>query len=358
MKKFKVSKRNKIFIFILTSVFAVTAVLAVSFFAVYANRSRYLSPEVAKLYKDSTFTELIDQIMKTDSYEEGDLQVYAALADKLADADADTFAQLIESNKSYPRLQSAFIYTAEDQGVEIPRETLEKLIFDQSVDSDVRIDLLSYCAERGEKYSDIIEKMVSDEELTSFAIRDLYQIDKAKAAALSEQIINSFNGKYSMQLQGALHIKVFELNESSTSEEKIAFIHFCDQLIIGDCRDNEVNRNMLFNFIASIDCWESLDYLIDNEQYELRPLLAKGHFNTIHEILTGAPDAKKIDVALRAILEGVIPDFLQDLSYNVENNAPFYSEHPELYELAKKTLDAVKEEERQISLNQQNAVYD
>ena len=205
--------------------------------------------------------------------------------------------------------------------------------------------MLFYCSAQGEEYADLIEAALSDEEIGFYAIREYYTKAPEAVISFAENTLQQYDGTYSQQLQGSIWVKVQSLNANSSEKDRQEFIAFCDQLIYEDNADNEIIQNLILNYIGSIDSWESLSYLIDNEDYtELLPLLADANSATICAILAEKPNVQRLDAALRAITYGAEAHFHEALAKNMKENSAFYADHPDLQALAEQAMALVQEE--------------
>lgn len=344
--KFKKSNRQRHrFIFTISILCVIIMIFTITPIIGVAQQKAFVASEVTKLYQDDNFTSLINQVESITSFEEVDLETYEALANQLSDADPQVLAALIKSEDVNPVLQQVFISSADYNQISLPEDTVEDILFDTNVNTDVRIEMLFYCSDQGEEYTDKIETVLSDEEIGFFAIRECYAKAPGTVTAFAENTIQDYDGKYSQQLQGALWVKVQNLNNNSSESDRQEFIAFCDQLIYEDNAENKTTQDLILNYIGSIDSWESLSYLIDNEDYaELLPLLADANSATICDILEEEPNVQRLDVALRAITYGAEAHFYEPLSNNMNANSAFYANHPDLYALAEQALALVQEE--------------
>lgn len=303
-----------------------------------------VSSEVAKLYQEDDFKSLVQQVQSKPSLQEVDLEACEALANRLRDADPQVFAALIQSKDSNPVLQQALISAASYNHVSLPEDVVEDILWDTNANTDTRIEMLFYCSDQGEKYSDRIEKVLLDEEIGFYAIREYYGKNPKAATAFADNTLQDYNGTYSQQLQGALWVKTQTLTASSSEKERQEFVSFCDRLI-EDNAENQTTKKLILNYLGTIDSWESLRYLIDNKDYvEFLPLLADANSKTICGILEEEPDAQRLEVALRAITYGAKAHFHEALSSNMNNHAAFYANHPDLQSLAEQALSLVQEE--------------
>ena len=120
-------------------------------------------------------------------------------------------------------------------------------------------------------------------------------------------------------------------------------------------KDKEDYRKYVLLFIGSIDSWETLSYVVDNEEFaELRPSLIDDK-KTIIEILGDSPDAEKLSVILGLLYDYPEPEYLVVLGDNISRNESFYASHPELLETAQKAYDRISEEKAERERNQKAA---
>ncbi len=162
-----------------------------------------------------------------------------------------------------------------------------------------------------------------DDDNESFLLRDLYARDPQEAVRIADELIANCDGTYTTKLRGAIHVKAMALNDSSTPEERLEYIKFCEKLTDGALKDNEDFRMFILNLIGSIDSWETLSYVVNNEEFaELRPSLIDDK-KTIIEILVGSPDAEKLSVILGLLYDYPEPEYLVVLGDNISRNESF-----------------------------------
>lgn len=310
--------------------------------------------KLAELYKDAEFNEIYSAVKSVDVFENMDLELYALFAKKLADEDPDVFAALLKENKDDPVLERTIISVADHNDVEIPVQAVKRLLRNKKIDSDVRLEALFYCSDMGGEYVDLILNEVDDDDNASFALRELYSHDPERAVLIADTVIAEYDGEYTKKLQGALHVKAFALNKSSTSDERLEYIKFCETVMDGALKTDDVSRRYVLNLISSIDSWETLSYLVDNEEFTHKPSLIWDR-NTIIGILGDSPDVEKLSVVLDLLNEYPEPDYLVVLGDNISRNAGFYSEHADLLEKAKTAYDGIADEKAQRELNQKAA---
>ncbi len=343
--KFKSSRQRRRLIFAISFLSGIVIIFTLTPIIGAAQQKAFVASEITKLRQDDNFTSLVDQVESIASFDEVDLKTYEALANQLSDADPLVFAALIESEDVKPVLQQAFISFAEYNHISLPEDIVQDILLDTNANADVRIEMLFYCSAQGEEYADLIEAALSDEEIGFYAIREYYTKDPEAVISFAENTLQQYDGTYSQQLQGAIWVKVQSLNANSSEKDRQEFIAFCDQLIYEDNADNEIIQNLILNYIGSIDSWESLSYLIDNEDYtELLPLLADANSATICAILAEKPNVQRLDAALRAITYGAEAHFHEALAKNMKENSAFYADHPDLQALAEQAMALVQEE--------------
>ncbi|MBQ9880704.1 MAG: hypothetical protein IJM45_09765, partial [Clostridia bacterium] len=273
---------------------------------------------------------------------------------KLADEDPEVFAALLKDNKDDPVLERTIISVADYNNVEIPVQAVKRLLRNKKIDSDVRLEALFYCSERGGEYVDLILDEVDDDDNASFALRELYSHDPERAVLIADTVIAEYDGKYTKKLQGALHVKAFDLNKSSTSDERLEYIKFCETVMDGALKTDDVSRRYVLNLISSIDSWETLSYLVDNEEFTHKPSLIWDR-NTIIGILGDSPDVEKLSVVLGLLGDYPEPEYLAALGDNISRNESFYASHPGLLETAQKAYDRISEEKAERERNQKAA---
>ncbi|MBQ9880963.1 MAG: hypothetical protein IJM45_11090 [Clostridia bacterium] len=194
-----------------------------------------------------------------------------------------------------------------------------------------------------------------DDDNESFLLRDLYARDPQEAVRIADTVIAEYDGKYTKKLQGAIQVKAMALNDSSTPEERNEYIKFCEKLMDGAMKDKEDYRKYVLLFIGSIDSWETLSYVVDNEEFaELRPSLIDDK-KTIIEILGDSPDAEKLSVILGLLGDYPEPEYLAALEDNMSANGEFYASHPDLTEKAQNAYDRIEGEKAERERNLQAA---
>ncbi|MCR5042033.1 MAG: hypothetical protein K6C36_08065 [Clostridia bacterium] len=321
---------------ITVSVVALIIIVAVSI-GVGANRQKILSPEEEVKFTDVQTQELIDSVRTAESSEELDLNIYGALIDRVSELKVDEYVFLLENNLDSDTVTKALISAATDGKIVIPDEILDT-IFQSDLDFNVRLEALFYCASSEKDYSDTYIKLADDPELASFALRQLYTENPDTAMEIVRETIASYDGNYSIKLQGALHVMPDYLKKQGTDGEIAEYIALCEDIINGCKKDDEAVRSILLDLIGQIDSRQSLEYVVGNDEFIAKSSLVLYNQNTLRTILTNEPDEKSIDLALTCIAEDPA-DLLMDLLVeNLEEHDEFYSAHPELYEKANRIV--------------------
>ena len=302
-----------------------------------ADRNKLMTPDEAVKYSDVKTEDLINAVRNAPSFEEMDLEVYAAMVDRVSDLSADEFAELLEDNLDSAVLTRAFISAAEEACIEIPDALMLRLL-ESDLAYEVRLEALFYCSSSSKDYTEILADLTDDPELASFALRELYQKDPDRALEIADAVIAEYNGSYDVRLMGALHVKQYYLHENGTDEEIAGYIELCDDVIKGCKKDDESVRTVLLDLIGSIDSRRGLEYIIDNDDYAEKTKMAWYNSNTVTAILNGAPDEASIKLVFRALEKDLSGNFETLLRDNLSNNTEFYAVHPELAEKAQKIL--------------------
>lgn len=317
-----------------------------------AKNRTLINTEIERIYNDPEIIKLIDDINSSDSFENVSLESYASLVDKLSDISPNVLAEIIENSAADPLLQQSLLCVAQENNTVLPRKTLEKLLFDDGVNENVRVEVLSYCSQFDDDYLDLIEKLTNDKEIAHIAIKELYKTNPKKAEAIINQTIADYDGRFTSQLQGVLKVWALQLQKKSTEQERLHFISFCEK-VISDTSDDETTKDLLLSYIGEVNSWETFSYLINQTDYKWKRLLVSQNMSTILAILSGEPNVEKLDVVYTAILYAPTQtSLLEHIQNNLSNNESFYKNNQELYN---KAQEAIEEMQAEIEFNNAHA---
>lgn len=342
--KINLTKKHKLAISIIAVVAAAVIAVVIIIFADTKRDPLIFDDNINPAYKNLRIEALIDEVKKTDSLESVNMDAYTALAYKLQSAGKKDLVKIIEKNADNPVLVQLIFSIAAHNNTELPEKNVNQILFDSDADEETRDYILFYCEKFGDKYENIYEQLIYDDDLCLSAIIDLYQINGTKALAEAQKIIDSYDGNYSVQMNGALKVKIMALSDISTADERNKIIEYCDSLFASDLKNNESQKSIIMSYLAQLDSWESLKYISEQDDYEFDLLLAMMNSDTILEILNGAPDAEKLSVVCKVLLQSEDTSFLSPLRNNIDGNKEFYSENPELYKKASEALKHLENE--------------
>ena len=331
-------------IIVLISLILCVIAIALIGFGKFANSQRtvFLRKEISRIYEDLEITDIIDKIKLCESLEAVDPDLFAALADRCSDIQSENLSLLLESQSDSPVLQRVFISIAEYNGIDLSPKTVEKMLLSQSVDTTVRLDLLIYASNKGEEFDETIQNLVDDDQIAHWAIREMYTKFPEAVSILADAIINSYNGTFTSQMQGALRIKALELKTESSAKDRQQYIDLCEKIIYEDHPDDNITKNLVLNYIEAIDSWESLKYLINNKDYDQKAILSIDMQKTISDILLEAPNDEKLEIALRAIIYGPDPLYYSLLIDHKNTNASYYTENEYMNQLLEEAIHLTK----------------
>ena len=335
-------KSKKLLLFFI-SLICVVFVVSSSVLIVHSQRNKLLRKELAEFYEDVEIAEIISQIKQCDSIEDVDLDAFSALIDKVSDLSPEAFSMLLVEQSDYPFLQNAFLQIAEKNRIPIQENTIDTLLFGNT-STEIKTELIFYCSMFGETYADKIEAMFYDPDVAHWALRTMYNINPEKTVETVDSILENYNGVFNKTVQGALRVKVYALQNSSTQQEREDYINLCHK-IIEDQKDNSDISNLILMYISSLDSYESLSYLLDNDAFsDQNVLLSTEQKNAILEILSKDPEVKEIELAIKALSYCPNPEFYDVLCDHINRNAAFYDNNPELYSMVQDILLEIEKE--------------
>ena len=253
-------RHKKIFIGAITFIVLIVSLTLISI----ATNPIILRHHANELYKDKDISEIIEIAKNADNSSEIDTDAYIILGEKIAEENPSLLSYLIKTNNDFPVFQDCLIQIAEAYNIKIDSEIIVNIIKDENCNADVRLEAIYYCGQCENEFADLLEELVDDSQFGFEAIRELYTIDKDRAVAIADKIIENLDGTFTSSANCALFIRSEELSEQSTPQERQDFVELCSRLI--DANPNNTKcKTRLILYIGDIVSYETLSWLIESD---------------------------------------------------------------------------------------------
>lgn len=248
--------------------------------------------EIVRKLASKTFDELLSEInILGDSTGENFIYHANALREKAGKISNEKIqAEILnESNSVNTRVTLIQISSLIDKSLDI--NVMQDFIFDDKADFEIKRNALLYLYKENNVSVDLIEKVSlgNDEELAFQAIKMLNKADPSKAIEIADKIIHTYNGVVSEKVRAAIKVKGSQLADSSTIDERIKYIDFCDGILSTNNSKGKgdiVSDTVIFS-LSDIMSEETISYIVASDKIDriAKSLCVEQNYSVLRSML-------------------------------------------------------------------------
>lgn len=250
----------------------------------------------------------------------------------------------IADPENSPYLRILLLQSVSAYNKELDYDILTDLLDNSDTDDEIKENILN-CLFENEQGEEFFEEIANGKEgtLAFKALTYLNYDNPEKAAEISDEILNSFDGVITEKVRSAMFVKAQSINRGASPEEAESFVSLCSDVISGKYGTDNIIKDTAVYALKDAGREESISYIINSDDIDdgTKMYCVRENYKALKGMLENGLTEEKLQTVLTASQLYPFSDMAEPLKTALSKNSSVLSD--DIKDQAEKVLENIEE---------------